>query len=109
MNEKSNLSKLAESKSLREGFVTVATGADAARLGHELLEQALGPDLLTAVLNGRPPLGDVWRSKGHRSPMFTFRLPDELADKFRAIVAKEGRAQSEVLRQAVSDYVAQHR
>jgi len=46
MNKWDKLSQWAESESSREGFVTVASGEDAARMGHEMLERALGPDLL---------------------------------------------------------------
>lgn len=108
MSKAKKLSTLEESASFRESFVTVAAGEAAADMGHELLERALGSDLLQEVLNGRPPLGNVWREKGHRSPMFTFRLPDELADQFRDVVAIAGRPQSDILREAVSEYVKRH-
>lgn len=108
MTHDRKLRAVAESVSFRDGFETVATGSDAVRLGHELLERALGPDLLQEVLTGRPPLGNVWRAKGHRSPMLTFRLPVELSDQFRDLVVNVGKPQSEVLREAVAEYVQRH-
>ena len=101
-------SPTSQSELSHEDFVTVAVGDDAARMGQEILERALGSDLLQEVLNGRPPLGNIWRGKGHRSPMLTFRLPDELAAQFRDVVTLTGKPQSEVLREAVLEYVQRH-
>jgi hypothetical protein len=80
------------------GDATIRRGAAAAEFGREMLERAgVGRTRLdpTEVVAGRSPRRQV-------------RLPQALSDGVDQLAAAQGRAASEVMREAISDYLARN-
>lgn len=83
-------------------------GEAAAASGRRMLEDVLGgPSALERALGGRPPLTPR-APKGHRSPVRSLRLPEELSKRLDERAEKEGRRPSDVLRDALTGYLAGH-
>ena len=86
----------------------VLEGDAAAASGRSLLEDVLGgPSAVERALGGRPPLTPK-APKGHRSPVRSLRLPEELSRRLDERAEKEGRRPSDVLRDALTGYLAGH-
>lgn len=84
-------------------------GDEAAAEGRSLLEQCLGgPEGLARALGGRPSLTPA-APPGHRSPVRSLRLPRELSLQLDAQARREGRRPSDVIRDALVEYLDGHR
>jgi hypothetical protein len=83
---------------LKEDSATALRGTDAAAFGRDLLERSTG---------GRPPL-DPTAAPGQHSPVRQVRLPTALNEQLAALAAAEHRRPSDVIRTALSDYLAAH-
>ena len=84
-------------------------GPSAAAAGRALLEDALGgPSAVERALGGRPPLSPD-APRGHRSPVRSLRLPVELSRQLDEVAELEGRRASEVMRDALAQYLAGYR
>lgn len=84
-------------------------GDEAAAAGRALLEECLGgPEALERALGGRPSLSPE-APRGHRSPVRSLRLPDELSRRLDAQAEAEGRRPSDVMRDALVEYLDGHR
>lgn len=103
-----NYDKLAERAERGELKVkpgTVRRGAEAASAAQRLLMEATGAvstDELTHMVLGRPPLG----AKGGQSPVVRARVPQALKDRVAEIAKSEDRKESDVVRDALAEYVA---
>ncbi len=64
---------------------------------------AHGLSLLTKV--GRPRLGTM---PAGPSPVWQTRLPEELSDQATALAQATGQTKSELLREAITEYLASH-
>ena len=88
---------------------TVHHGAAAAAHGRAALEQAAGgPEALEQVLRGRPSI-DPDAGPGEHARVRQVRLPAAHNRQLDALAASQGRRPSDVLREAVADYLATHR
>lgn len=76
----------------------VLYGAQAAQAGRDMVARALG---------GRPPL-DPNAPVGQHAKNRTVRLPGSLDARLVAVAARQNRRPSEVVRDAVTEYVTQH-
>jgi hypothetical protein len=81
---------------LKPDSTTALRGPAAATYGRELLERATG---------GRPPL-DPNAAPGQHSPVRQVRLPPDLNDQLTAVAAAEHRRPSDVIRTALTEYLA---
>ena len=82
---------------------------DATDSGRSLLEEYLGgPEGLERALGGRPSLTPS-APRGHRSPVRSLRLPRDLSLRLDAQAAAEGRRPSDVMRDALTEYLDGHR
>lgn len=87
---------------------SVLRGAAAAAAGRADLENALGgPDALDRALGGRPPL-DPTAPVGQHAPKRQFRLTPDLDAQLDALAHAQDRNASDVLRDALTAYVATH-
>ncbi|PCK23195.1 CopG family ribbon-helix-helix protein [Rhodococcus qingshengii] len=77
---------------------TAKRGADAAQAGRDLLERV--------GVGGRPSLGG--KDASGTSPRRQVRLPVGLSARLDAIAAEQHRKPSDVMREAVEDYVRAH-
>lgn len=84
---------------------TAIKGPAAAALGRAMLDAAIGPDATDTALGGRPALTSA-SAKGHRSPVRSLRLPEDLNSELDARAAAEHRRPSDVLREALRRYLA---
>ena len=57
---------------------------------------------------GRPSI-DQAAGQGHRSPQVAFRVSKELKADLTSIAERDGRRESDVLRQALEEYVTRHK
>jgi hypothetical protein len=89
-----------------ENEMTLKPGGSAKALRGEEAA-AYGRDLVARALGGRPPL-NAGAAPGQRAKVRTVRLSDDLEAGLLAIAADQSRRPSDVLRDAVSDYIAQH-
>lgn len=81
-------------------------GPAAAASGRALLEDALGgASAVERALGGRPPLSPD-APRGHRSPVRSLRLPVELSRQLDQAAESEGRRASDVMRDALAEYLA---
>lgn len=78
---------------------TALRGAAAGALGRGLLERATG---------GRPAL-DPAAGPGHRSRVRQVRVPADLGAGLDAVARAQGRRVSDVMRDALAEYVSTHR
>jgi hypothetical protein len=84
-------------------------GEAAATASRSLLEEALGgAEALERALGGRPSLSPQ-APRGHRSPVRSLRLPEELSVRLDAQATAEGRRPSDVMRDALVEYLDGHR
>ena len=86
----------------------LTSGADAAASGRAMLEKALGgPEGVERAVRGRPVLSSrtAPHARGYRSPQRTFRLPHDLDEKLTLLSAKQGHRQSDVVRDALAQYI----
>jgi len=82
--------------------------SDADASGRAMLEKALGgPEGVERAVRGRPVLSsrNASHARGYRSPQRTFRLPHDLDEKLTRLSAKQGRRQSDVVRDALAEYI----
>ncbi|MGL4173651.1 MAG: ribbon-helix-helix protein, CopG family [Actinomycetota bacterium] len=77
---------------------TILRGKAAAEFGQKMLEQAGA---------GRPRLDPTEAVKG-RSPRRQLRLPQALSDSVDQLATAQGRPASEVMREAISDYLTRN-
>lgn len=106
----SNYDQLAERA--QRGDLTIKPGterhgAEAAGEAQRLLKEATGAtsaDDLARIVLGRPSTG----ATGGASPVVRARVPQALKDRVAAIAAREDRNESEVMREALADYVQRH-
>lgn len=84
----------AESDAPLEDTMPPLTGEDARRFGQDLLRRA-----------GRPSLGHSHSTGDGRSPRRQVRLPHELSDRLDRRALADGRTPSELIRDAVEDYL----
>lgn len=106
-----SLSEWAENLSAFAPGTRLTDGTDAAASGRAMLEKALGgPDAVERAVRGRPALSNTTmpRARGYKSPQRTFRLPHELDEKLSLLSVKQGRRQSEVVRDALAEYIARN-
>lgn len=75
---------------------TAQRGAAAAAVGRELLQRSAG----------RPRLGGASGQKA--SPRRQVRLPDDISKSVDLLAAREGRKASEIMREAITEYVQAH-
>lgn len=88
---------------------TVLRGAASAAHGRQMLEQAAGgPAELDKLLRGRPSI-DPDAGPGEHSRVRQVRLPAAQNQQLDALAASEGRRPSEIMREAVAEYLATHR
>jgi hypothetical protein len=86
----------------------ITSGAAAAAEGRALLEAALGgPEAVERANRGRQPL-DGSRRRGYRSPTRSFRLTEDLDARLTALIESQHRTQSDVMREALTEYFARH-
>jgi len=110
MNMSSNYDRLAERAERSDLTVKPGTerrGAAAADEAQRLLRQATGAasaDELRRIVLGRPSLG----TNGGASPVLRARVPQALKDRVAEIAAREDRKESDVMRDALADYVERH-
>lgn len=83
---------------LKPASTTALRGPAAAEHGRELLERATG---------GRPSI-DPNARPGQHSPVRQVRLPADVNDQLAAIAQAEHRSPSDVIRTALTDYMAAH-
>lgn len=83
---------------LKPSSTTALRGPAAATAGRELLERSTG---------GRPPL-DPNAAPGQHSPVRQVRLPPAVNEQLAAVAAAEHRRPSDVIRTALTDYLATH-
>lgn len=93
---------------LPERSSTAVRGAAAAASGRGLLERALGgADAVEEALRGRPKL-DAGSPVGQHARQRQVRLPAELDAALESLAHRQERRVSDVLRDALSDYVHAH-
>ena len=103
-----SLSEWAEDLTAFGHGARLTSGADAAASGRAMLETALGgPEAVERALRGRPVLSSTTAPhvRGYKSPQRTFRLPRDLDEKLTLLSAKQGRRQSDVVRDALAEYI----
>lgn len=103
-----SLSEWAEDLSAFGTEAHLTSDADAAASGRAMLENALGgPEGVERAVRGRPVLSSrtAPHARGYRSPQRTFRLPHDLDEKLTLLSAKQGRRQSDVVRDALAEYI----
>ena len=84
-------------------------GAAAASSGRQLLEDALGgPAALRRAITGRPPL-DPAAARGTHAKTHSFRLPEALSEQLKNQASTESRPASEIVREALDEYLSSHR
>lgn len=86
----------------------LTSGAEAAASGRAMLETALGgPEAVERAVRGRPALSSTTarQAHGYKSPQRTFRLPHDLDEKLTRLSARQGRRQSDVVRDALAEYI----
>jgi len=83
---------------LRPTSTTALRGEGAAAFGRDLLERATG---------GRPSI-DPKARPGEHSPVRQVRLPGEVNEQLAALAHAGHRRPSDVIRAAVTDYIADH-
>ena len=84
-------------------------GAAAATHGRQMLEQAAGgPAELEKLVRGRPSI-DPAAGPGEHSRVRQVRLPAAQNQQLDALAASEGRRPSDLMREAVAEYLATHR
>lgn len=87
---------------------TALRGEAAAAYGRALLENALGgPEAVQRAVGGRPPL-DPGAEPGRHARKRQVRLPADLDAALDTLAAAQQRRASDVLRDALTDYVATH-
>ena len=87
----------------------VRRGAAAAAHGRELLEQAAGgPAQLDKLLRGRPSI-DPDAGPGEHSRVRQVRLPAAQNRQLDELAAAEGRRPSDIMRDAVAQYLTTYR
>lgn len=84
---------------LAPGSTTALRGTAAADLGRGLLERATG---------GRPAL-DPAAGPGHRSRVRQVRVPADVGAGLDALARAQNRRVSDVMRDALTDYISTHR
>lgn len=84
---------------LTPGSTTALRGTAAAELGRGLLERATG---------GRPAL-DPAAGPGHRSRVRQVRVPADVGAGLDALARTQNRRVSDVMRDALTDYINTHR
>lgn len=82
---------------LKPNSSTALRGQEAAEFGRATIERALG----------RPSI-DPHARPGQHSPVRQVRLPAEVNDQLAAVAAAEHRRPSDVIRAALTDYLATH-
>lgn len=88
---------------------SIERGEKAAASGRQLLEDALGgPDALHRAITGRPSL-DATAAPGAHSKTHSFRLPESLSVKLKDQATAESRRASEIVRDALDEYLTSHR
>ena len=99
MSDKDRYDALADwaehDRAIAAGDATILRGEAAAEFGRKMLERA-------GV--GRPRLDPTEAVTG-RSPRRQVRLPQALSDGVDQLAAAQGRAASEVMREAIADYL----
>lgn len=83
---------------LKQASTTALRGEGAATFGRDLLERATG---------GRPSI-DPKARPGEHSPVRQVRLPAEVNEQLTALAQAEHRSPSDVIRAALTDYIAAH-
>jgi hypothetical protein len=105
------LSEWAENEmQLREGSTTARRDRAAAAKGRAALEAALGGPATVerAIRGGRPPL-DPDARPGQHSRSRTIRLTTDLNDRLDALATEQHRRPSDIMREALDDYLKRHR
>jgi len=98
----------AEQVELTESPRTALHGEEAAAYGRAMMEAALGGAAqVERAIGGRPPLTPNARA-GQHARKRQVRLPAALDAALNDLAAAEGRRASDVLRDALTDYVAAH-
>lgn len=88
---------------------TVRRGAAAAAHGRQMLEQAAGgPAELEKLLRGRPSI-DPAAGPGEHSRVRQVRLPAAQNQQLDALAASQGRRPSDIMRDALAEYLTIHR
>lgn len=88
---------------------SIERGNTASASGRQLLEDALGgPEALHRAITGRPPL-DATAAQGAHSKTHSFRLPESLSVKLKNQAKAESRRASEIVRDALDEYLTSHR
>lgn len=95
---------------LNADSTTARRGQAAAAKGKAALEAALGgPQAVErAIRGGRPPL-DPDAKPGQHSRSRTIRLTTELNERLDALAAAQSRRPSDIMREALADYLEGHR
>jgi len=108
MNTNDSRSDWAEQMDSFSADAQLTSGAIAAAEGRALLEAALGgPQEVAKALRGRRSLSGT-KKRGYRSPTRSFRLTEELDTKLTTVVTTQQRPQSEIVREALSEYFKHH-
>lgn len=84
---------------VKRGAASTLRGAAAAAEGRELIERSQG---------GRPSI-DPAAAPGQESPVRQVRLPRALDEGLEALAESQHRTASEIMRDAISDYLAAHK
>ena len=103
-----SLDKWAEDLTVFGTEARLTSGADATASGRAMLANPLGgPEGVKRAVRGRPALPSMTAShaRGYKSPQRTFRLPHDLDEKLTSLSAKQGRRQSDVVRDALAEYI----
>lgn len=104
MDKYEELASRAEHGELAVKPGTIRHGEDAASTAREALMDATGTDTVeeaTRIAVGRPALG-----REGRSPVVRARVPQALKDQVQQIADHQHRKESEIVREALADYVA---
>lgn len=87
----------------------LTSGSAAAAHGRAALEAALGgAEGVEKALRGRPSLASEQKARGYQSPKRTFRLTEDLDQQLATFVTAKQRPQSDVMRDALSEYFERH-
>lgn len=103
-----SLSEWAEDLTAFGPGTRLTSGSDAAASGRAMLEKALGgAEAVERAVRGRPVLSSTTapHARGYKSPQRTFRLPRDLDEKLTLLSARQGRRQSDVVRDALAEYI----
>ena len=87
----------------------LSAGAESQARTRGELEAALGgSDELERALRGRPSLKGAAHVRGDQSPKLTVRLTPQLDQALLALVTRQNRKRSDVVRDALEEYAARH-